>query len=486
MRCHEARSRLNESTRINPETDKGLLHHLKQCRDCARVAAASDELRQVFADAAVHDEADGLLWAEQQRRVEAMAAPSRTNQPKEMPFMSRLRRQFNLRPRLTLGLAVAVLVLIAGTVIPLKFDQTVGFEVAVAGVDRDLALNQEKLDELLKRLGLENVTIDIKGCEATCNLVVSELDSETDANMIRLAFEEIGKGGVLVELSEVHMDVSGSALGHAVSIWVSDDNEHLDEAGEFELQHIVMERLGDDFCGATNMFFTDEDGNRVQFSGADADGAEHEFTWVSDGEGNVSAEHGVFISAVAADVGGVKCERVLYMTHEDDGGGHAALINPDDIVDGRLTDEAREALEVMGYAVEETNNGDGTLTVKLTKGDANSQEVMELKLKIDDGSAAKTGELPEGYALSQNYPNPFNPTTQIAYSLGESEYVTLQIFNIRGQLIKTLVEDMMPAGDHTIEWNATNESGDRVASGVYLYRLQAGEITQSKKMTLVK
>ncbi len=486
MRCHEARSRLNESTRINPETDKELLQHLKQCRDCARVAAASDELCQVFADATVHDEAGGLAWAEQQRQVEAMAALTRTKQPKEMPFMSRLKKQFNLRPRLTLGLAAAVLVLIAGTVIPLKFDQTVGFEVAVAGVDRDLALNQEMLDQMLERLGLDNVTIDIKGCEATCNLVVSDLDSETDANMVRLAFQEIGSDDVLIELSEVHMDVSGSALGHAVSIWVSEDNAHLDEEGEFELQHIVMERLGDDFTCGENMFFVSEDGETVQLSEVGADGAEHGLTWVSDGEGNVSGEYGVFVSAVGADAGGVGCERVLYMTREDGCCKGAALIDPDDIVDGHLTDEAREALEVMGYEVEETNNGDGTLTVKLTKGDANNQEVMELQLNIDDDSAAKTGELPEGYALSQNYPNPFNPTTQIAYSLGQSGHVSLQIFNIRGQLIKTLVEDMMPAGDHTIEWNATNDSGDRVASGVYLYRLQAGEVVQSKKMTLVK
>ena len=180
-------------------------------------------------------------------------------------------------------------------------------------------------------------------------------------------------------------------------------------------------------------------------------------------------------------------EHELYFTSEDAGGTHAALINPDDIVDGHLTDEAREALEVMGYDVEETNNGDGTLTVKLTKGDANNQSVMELKIDLeDDEAAAKETELPDGYALSQNYPNPFNPTTQIAYSLGQAEHVTIEVFNVNGQLIKTLVDQMMPAGEHTVQWNATGETGDRVASGVYLYRLSAGEITQSKKMTLVK
>jgi hypothetical protein len=206
-------------------------------------------------------------------------------------------------------------------------------------------------------------------------------------------------------------------------------------------------------------------------------------TWVADAEGNVSADHNVFISIDQADGG----ERELHFTSEDGGGMHAALINPEDIVDGHLTAEAVEALEVMGYDVEETNNGDGMLTVKLTKGDAGNQEVIEFKMALgDDDPAAKEAELPKGYGLSQNYPNPFNPTTQIAYSLPQSEHVTIQVFNFQGQLIKTLIDQMMPAGEHTIEWNATGETGNRVASGVYLYRLSTGEISQSKKMTLVK
>ena len=161
MRCHEARSRLNESGRIDPERDKELLQHLKQCPACARIAEASDELRRAFADAAVHDEAGGSSWTEQRRRVEASAGLTRTSQPREMPFMSRLKKQLKLRPRLSLGLGAAALVLLAGTVIPIKFDQTVGFEVAVAGVDRDLALDQQRLQQFLTQLGVENVSFNL-------------------------------------------------------------------------------------------------------------------------------------------------------------------------------------------------------------------------------------------------------------------------------------------------------------------------------------
>jgi len=477
MRCHEARSRLNESARIDRERDRELLQHLKQCPACARVAEAADELRQAFAEATVHDEADGLDWIEQKRRVEAAANPTRTNQPKEMPFMSRLKKQLKLRPRLTLGLAAAALVLIAGTVIPLKFDQTVGFEVAVAGVDRDLALNQEKLNEMLKRLGLEDVHIDIKGCEATCNLVVSDLNSENDAQMVKLAFEEIGKENVHVELIAVREGVSGSAVSHALSrIWVSEGQfEQVDE----ELCQIVIERLGNEFNG---------DGAVFMSLSEDHDGSEHEFTWVSDADGNVSVDDKVAIQlTVGDDLEGHTFKKAFCITTDGHGSLPGSVIGPGDLVDGRLTDEARAALEAEGYTVEEIPGDDGTMIFRLTRGDANNECVMELKIKVDeDESAAKKAELPEGYELSQNYPNPFNPSTQIAYSLPQAEHVTIEIFNINGRLIKTLVDKMMPAGDHTVEWNATNEIGDRVSSGVYLYRFSAGEISQSKKMTLVK
>ncbi|MFH2036394.1 MAG: FlgD immunoglobulin-like domain containing protein [Candidatus Zixiibacteriota bacterium] len=94
--------------------------------------------------------------------------------------------------------------------------------------------------------------------------------------------------------------------------------------------------------------------------------------------------------------------------------------------------------------------------------------------------------LPTDFTLNQNHPNPFNPTTDIAYYLPVTSQVRIDIYNILGQNIITLVDGVMEAGLHQIQWDGTNSSGGKVASGVYLYNMQAGEFNKSKKMILMK
>ena len=94
--------------------------------------------------------------------------------------------------------------------------------------------------------------------------------------------------------------------------------------------------------------------------------------------------------------------------------------------------------------------------------------------------------LPADYALHQNYPNPFNPTTEISYHLPAPSEVRLEVFNLLGRWVTTLVDDHRDAGTHTITWHGTNSHGKPVSSGVYLYRLEAGAFSETKKMMLVK
>jgi hypothetical protein len=90
-------------------------------------------------------------------------------------------------------------------------------------------------------------------------------------------------------------------------------------------------------------------------------------------------------------------------------------------------------------------------------------------------------QTPLAFTLRQNYPNPFNPATRISYTLPRAVRVTLKVFNILGQEVATLVDELQSAGEHV-----TSFDGGRLASGVYLYRLQAGEFTSSHKMVLMK
>jgi len=88
---------------------------------------------------------------------------------------------------------------------------------------------------------------------------------------------------------------------------------------------------------------------------------------------------------------------------------------------------------------------------------------------------------PVDFYLSQNYPNPFNPTTKIKYTLPKASKVKIEIYNLLGQKIKTILNKPMPAGSHEVEFTANN-----LPSGVYLYSIEAGEFQQVKKMVLLK
>jgi predicted outer membrane repeat protein len=95
-------------------------------------------------------------------------------------------------------------------------------------------------------------------------------------------------------------------------------------------------------------------------------------------------------------------------------------------------------------------------------------------------------DIPEVFALHQNYPNPFNPTTQIKYDLPEDALVSITIYDIMGRNIKSLVNSNQSAGYRSIQWNATNNLGEPVSAGMYIYMIQAGEFRQTKKMVLLK
>ena len=93
---------------------------------------------------------------------------------------------------------------------------------------------------------------------------------------------------------------------------------------------------------------------------------------------------------------------------------------------------------------------------------------------------------PEKFRLNQNYPNPFNPFTNISYDLKEDSYVRITIYDLLGNAINNLVKSNQSSGYNSVEWNATNNQGQPVSAGVYLYSIEAGDFRQTKKMILLK
>ncbi|MDG2398462.1 MAG: FlgD immunoglobulin-like domain containing protein, partial [Candidatus Marinimicrobia bacterium] len=94
--------------------------------------------------------------------------------------------------------------------------------------------------------------------------------------------------------------------------------------------------------------------------------------------------------------------------------------------------------------------------------------------------------IPTQFTLHENYPNPFNPTTTLRFDLPEVSDLTLSIYNMLGQKVKTFNMQSIPAGYHAIKWNGKNDHNQSVSGGVYIYKLQSRKEMQMRKMILLK
>ncbi|MBN1349250.1 T9SS type A sorting domain-containing protein, partial [candidate division KSB1 bacterium] len=129
--------------------------------------------------------------------------------------------------------------------------------------------------------------------------------------------------------------------------------------------------------------------------------------------------------------------------------------------------------------------------------DLDADGVAELLVTTYDGKLhcfASTGtgvsgidqQSPYQFKLAQNYPNPFNAATRIHFQLPNADNVTLKIYNVQGQLVRTLIDKNMPAGAHQVRWDGKDHSNHSISTGVYIFTLRSGEYISSKKMALIQ
>ncbi len=111
---------------------------------------------------------------------------------------------------------------------------------------------------------------------------------------------------------------------------------------------------------------------------------------------------------------------------------------------------------------------------------ASLQEAQD-KYNLITSVSRENNLIPQAYSLKQNYPNPFNPTTNINFSIPQLENVSLVVYNLLGQVVSTLVNSELPAGNYTYAFDAS-----KLPSGIYLYTLSAGNYKETKKMVLLK
>ena len=150
-----------------------------------------------------------------------------------------------------------------------------------------------------------------------------------------------------------------------------------------------------------------------------------------------------------------------------------------------------EIAEHAGTIVVESNDPDeGTIAVVVTGQASNNPPADSTEVDVMAVAAPETPqqhtELPRQTALHPNVPNPFNPTTTVSYDIARETPVRVVIYNVRGQVVRTLVSGVTPPGRYAVMWNGTSDRGTPVATGVYFCRLVAGDMVQVRKMVLLK
>jgi hypothetical protein len=169
------------------------------------------------------------------------------------------------------------------------------------------------------------------------------------------------------------------------------------------------------------------------------------------------------------------------------------LVKPENMTDMQLkADKSDNRLNCLLVSFEQKTISAGQATVVKLADNPNLDVALEAVDLADAGGRViyteikESAMVPAQFTLHQNSPNPFNPTTEIRFDLASPQRVRLSVFNILGQEIIRLADGEYPAGSHTVTWEGTDEQGHPAASGIYLYRIEAGSFTASRKMVLMK
>ncbi len=209
----------------------------------------------------------------------------------------------------------------------------------------------------------------------------------------------------------------------------------------------------------------------------------YEWQWSIDTVGvpgsNVFGAIDIYAAAAVGDVVMFYCDDVMIneiVTRD--------LIGYNVYLDDMVTPITMVGTDVFEFTYESLVNGQEYIAGVSAVYDDGESEIVEITFIYEGTNAGNI--IVAATQLNNNYPNPFNPVTNIAYSIVETGNVTIEVYNLRSQLVKTLVNDIKQTGDYTVTWNGSDNSNKLVSSGVYFYKMKAENYTATKKMILMK
>ena len=261
------------------------------------------------------------------------------------------------------------------------------------------------------------------------------------------------------------------------SIWSNDGALIYDSGDDFE--KITAELFPDDF-NSTN------DENDSFDARSDDKGPEPEGVVVGEVYGKTYAFIGL------ERIGGImvyditnpqKVRFIDYVTSRDFSGDAEAGTAGDLAPEGLVFISAEDSPNGYPLLVVSHEVSGSVAVFQIEKG-TRSAEIAAFSADLDD--TAKKIETPGSFNLEQNYPNPFNPTTSIRYTIEADAQVKLSVYNVLGQEVRSLVNGAQTAGQYTASWDGRNQAGQLVPSGMYYYRIEAGDFTMTRSMLLAK
>ncbi|PIX94602.1 MAG: hypothetical protein COZ25_04750, partial [Ignavibacteria bacterium CG_4_10_14_3_um_filter_37_18] len=176
----------------------------------------------------------------------------------------------------------------------------------------------------------------------------------------------------------------------------------------------------------------------------------------------------------------------FYTISYDDASGYLQSFKIIDITTGNIVFQKKSPDYSYSYPTFKDLNGDGLLECVVAKNEFPYQNKYYYEIYNTGITGVQSMEQPAKFSLAQNFPNPFNPETKITFTITERQNVSIKIFNIQGELVKTLLTKEFQKGDHEVVWNGKNEFGEQQPTGIYFYEMRSGSFTQAKKMILLR
>ena len=278
-------------------------------------------------------------------------------------------------------------------------------------------------------------------------------------------------GGTAYELNTIALPPGKSVSVHGVDVGDA-DGDGRDEAYIANLQG--------------NVYVLSGAGDAITFSDADLHIiAETEEQWLEASVGSFSGRGLEFVIA-----GSNASKAVSYQFTGDD------VTDPESYTAVTVIDEidffniVPGGIRVYGLDMADDMDGDGIAELVFTRGSTrggNGAPGIFIVEVFDPVSVDElTSGIPNEFKLLQNYPNPFNPTTMINYNVSGQGHVKLSVYNVLGQKIRTLVDGYLVPGFYNVSWDACDDSGMSVSSGIYIYRLEEADVSQIKQMVLLR